>query len=114
MIVDTGLNIAVQALSDDMSDGQLGTGTTAPSASDTDLETGVAATDATLSDKTVTNQTLTNKHTTNSGTGNGSTMSEFGSFTSADVLINRSTFTPLAKTSSDEIIVFTKVVIDRA
>ncbi len=91
---------------------KIGTGTTAPTISDTDLETAVSIDGDNLKDfvsgyptiNTSTNQ-ATIRCFLNTLEANGNSLTEFGTFNAdgTELLFSRSTFTALNKTSSIEV-----------
>lgn len=98
-----GKNRIRDLLSADIYDTALGTGTTAATSGDTDLETEVSATTATPT-QTVGNQLINSSHITLSTVGNGSTLTEIGVFMNGgSVLLSRSVFPDFVKTASLEL-----------
>ncbi len=96
---------------------KIGTGTTDPSISDTDLETPVSIDGHNLKDFVSgypTINTTSNQSTTrcflNTLEANGNALTEFGTFNSdaSELIFSRSTFTPLNKTSSIEVTIIEK------
>lgn len=59
VITNEGLNVIRDLIKDDIDKGQLGTGTTAASEQDTDLETKKAGTDLALDSKTTSDKQIT-------------------------------------------------------
>lgn len=86
--------------------GSLGTSSTSPSASDTDLISEVTSTIANITGATSGKQLITT-YNLNSVTGNGNTYTEYGNFftnglTTSEILLNRITFTGVPKNSALE------------
>lgn len=88
--IDTNLNI-----------GEMGTSSIEPAESDTDLIAGVLSSDVSITSVQAGKQ-LTITYNLNSVTGNGNTYSEYGNFMTGDILVNRTIFTNLPKTSAVE------------
>lgn len=102
VLTNVGLNQFRDACSAICSDGQAGTGTTSPSASDTALETPVVATDASVT-ITTSERSFQVTHFISSTTATGNAFTEWGIFTSADVLLSRAVSASVNHTSNDEI-----------
>ena len=75
-ISNTGINRIVTLITADIDDGRAGTGTTLPTAADTDLDTVVAATEVDVNIVTVA-QGFSVTHVIPSTSGNGSDLTEW-------------------------------------
>lgn len=111
MIVDSGKERVIELIDGDLDYGELGTGTTAVSATQTTLITEVTSTIETLSG-TPNNKQLVIDYNLDSITGNGNTYTEYATFIgTSDVMFNRVVFTGVPKTTSIEFQVKTIVNI---
>jgi hypothetical protein len=97
-----GKNKIRDLLNTDMTVGKLGTGTTAPTESDTTLASVSAVTVASTTN-TVADRQVTTSHSLNSLTGNGVTYTEYGTFNASDVMYARFIFPDISKTASVEL-----------
>jgi len=111
MISQVGKNAIAELIDGELTNGKLGTGTTTPSVSDTDLVTEVTSTIDTLVGVQSNNQIVIT-YSLDSVTGNGNTYTEYGNFfTTSETLLNRITFTGVPKNSAIEFQVNTIVNI---
>jgi len=102
VLILEGKNRIRDLVSDDLTDGQLGTDDTAATESDTGLGTAVGATDLAITTDTTDKQIVVD-YNLPSTTGNGNTFTEFEVQTgTAGISLNRIVFYDLAKTSSEE------------
>jgi len=102
VVTDAGKIKIVEILVSELSNGELGTGSTAPSASDTTLVTEVTSTISAITAVQDGKQFITT-YNINSLTGNNNTYQEYGNFfTTSDTLFNRVTFTGVPKNSALE------------
>lgn len=114
MIIDEGLNEIATRIASDITKGQWGTGTTAEAATDTGLETAVAATLLTLTAATASGNSAQFVHELSSALGNSNTLTEFElQFDDGDSL-NRTVGAGIAKTSSFTMTTITGVNFVRA
>lgn len=107
VFLDAGVNRVRDLFNTDIFKSQAGTGTNAPLASDTGLQTAVAAT--LLTPTTVTaDKAVQSTHTIPTTAGNGNTLSEQETqLNSGSTSANRVVHTGLAKTNADEFIYIT-------
>lgn len=101
-IPNTGLNAFRTACADIVDTGIAGTGTTAPAASDTALETAVGATETSAS-VTEGQRSFQTSHTVSSTTATGNDFAEWGVLDASDVLLSRAVTAAVSHTSNDEI-----------
>lgn len=100
-----------EVIDNELVSGKLGTGTTTPTVSDTDLVTEVTSTIDTLVGVQSNNQIVIT-YSLDSVTGNGNTYTEYGNFfTTSETLLNRIVFTGVPKNSAIEFQVNTIVNI---
>ena len=109
VLTTTGKNEIRDAIDSALSQGQMGTDTTAASPADTGLGSAVASTLQSLT-TTKTDKQITVNYELNSTTGNGNTLTEYENRTSSGNL-NRVTFAGIAKTSDLEVNVVTTLFI---
>lgn len=102
VVTDKGKEKIIELIVNEMTNGELGTSTQAPSAADTGLISEVTSTIETITASQSGKQFITT-YNINSLTGNGNTYTEYGNFfTTSEVLFNRITFTGVPKTSALE------------
>lgn len=101
-ILNEGLNKVRDLVDDDLDKGQAGTGTTAPTASDTGLETPVVATLASLTGTTKKDKAIQTEYEIDSVTGNGNNLSEYEIRFTDGTSLNRVVHASVSKTSDDE------------
>jgi len=103
VVSNQGLTRCVTVITDDIDDGRAGTGTTAATAADTDLETAVAATEADVT--IVTNaQGFTTEHLIVSTAGNGNDLTEWQTRMNSEATqLCRSNTAAISKTASIEV-----------
>lgn len=102
MITDTAKAAIVSLLDAELTNGELGTSSQAPSASDTALITETTSTISAING-TKNDKQLIITYNINSTTGNGNTYTEYGNFfTTSETLFNRVTFTGVPKNSAIE------------
>lgn len=118
LVVDTGLDYIASRMKDAtataMSHMEVGTGTTAPAAGDTALETAISASRVTLTSTTVTDNTIQYVGDFPAGTGTGA-VTEAGVFnaSSAGTMLCRTTFSVVNKGAADTLkITWTLTVSD--
>lgn len=103
VVSDSGINRAVALIVADIDDGRAGTGTTAPTAADTDLETPVVNTEADVTIVTGS-KSFSVTHVVNSASGNGSTLTEWQVRMNGEATqLHRVVTAGIAKTSSIEV-----------
>lgn len=85
----------------DIHHGELGTGSTAALASDTDLVSATTGTSLLVTTQTADKQVVVD-YNLPSTTAQGSTLSEFGIFNSSDLLFARFVFSSLTHSSNDQ------------
>jgi len=103
VLINEGLNRVRDLVDNDIFKGQAGTDTTAPSESDTGLNSAVAATLLVVS-TSVADKTLKVSHVIDSSTATGNTFSEWEvQLNSGGESLNRSVTAGVAHTSSDEL-----------
>lgn len=107
----TGKNRVRDLVDADLSYGELGSGTTAPLASDTDLVAGVIATTQTLTTQTSDKQ-ITVDYNLPSTTAQGSTFTEFGLFNASSTLYARFLSSSLTHESTEQWQYTTRLFID--
>lgn len=102
-ISNVGLSRIVTLITNDIVDGRAGTGTTLPTASDTNLETPVANTEADVDVVTASNS-FSVTHLVNSLSGNGSTLTEWHIRMNAEATqLHRVVMAGVVKTSAIEV-----------
>ena len=101
-VLNEGLNKIRDLLESNLTKGQSGTGTTLPTASDSGLETPVAATLLTLTSITKNDKQLTTTHDINANVGNGNNISEHEIQFSDGVSLHRVVHASFSKTSANE------------
>ena len=102
MIVNDFREAVTTLIDDSISVGEVGTSSTAPSVTDTDLIAGNQT--SSLSVTTVkSGQQIIVTYNLNSVTGNGSTYAEYGNFLDTGELLNRVVYTDLPKTEAVEL-----------
>lgn len=102
MIVNTGLNVFRDACKDQCSNGEAGTDSTAPAEGQTDLQAGVAATNASLT--VITSfASFQTSHFISSATATGNNFKEWKVETSGGTMISRAVTAGVNHTSTDEI-----------
>jgi len=114
VILQEGLNRVRDLISSDIDKGQLGTGNTAATESDTSLETPQATTLLTLTDKTTSDKTIKIDYTLPSTSGTSVTFTEFEiQKSSTPVNYDRIVFTGISftKDGSEDIIISKKYFI---
>lgn len=102
MIPRNGKNRIRDLIANDITSGEHGTDSTAPSTANTDLGAGVSGTSATPT-VTKSDQTIHIRHLTPTTAGNGSSLYEYGVFMNTNVLLDRVTYPVLNKTNTQEI-----------
>lgn len=98
---NAGKNRIRDLLNTDLSHGELGSGTTAANATNTDLVSATAGTSLALSTQTADKQIIAD-YSLPSTAAQGSTLTEFGIFNGSDLLFARFTFSSLTHSSTDE------------
>lgn len=114
MILDEGLTEMAERMAADVTKGQWGTGTTAATATDTGLETAVAATLLTLDSATASGGSVNFQHTVTSTVGNGNTLAEFELQFDDGNSLNRSVGAAFAKTASFDVTTLVTVNLVRS
>lgn len=109
VLTTVGKNKIRDAIVADIGNAQLGTSSTAPSATDTGLGTPIAATIDAVTTNTSDKQFVTT-YALNSATGNGNDFKEYEN-TIDSTNLSRSTFAPVSKTSDIEMTVVTTYFI---
>lgn len=110
VIVREGIVRIRDIVNDDIYTLQMGTGTTAPTFSDTDIESGISAS-LTTPTKTVSNLTLNQEYIYSTVELNGSSISEAVIKLSDGSVLNRYVFTPFTKTSDIQFTIKTGSII---
>lgn len=90
--------------------GEMGTSNQIPAVTDSDLIAGVLTSQVSVT-SVQSGKQLTITYNLNSVTANGNTYKEYGNFLTGDILVNRTTFTDLAKTEAVEIQVSTIIQV---
>ena len=101
-ITNTAKNRIRDLIADDISTGALGTGTTSPSSTDTDLEAKETATEKSVT-VTTGEQQLNVKYILSTTEGNGKDYTEFGVYFSNGDLLSRLVFPVFSKTENVEL-----------
>ena len=89
-------------VNNDLGSGELGTSNVEPDDDQSDLQNGVTDTRKSLSGSKSGRQ-LSITHNLNSTTGNGNSYSEYANFLSGGIMINRTTFESVPKTTAIEL-----------
>jgi hypothetical protein len=102
-ITTSGKTKVIELIESELTNGECGTSTQAPAASDTGLIIELTSTIQTISG-TQSGQQLLITYNLDSTKGNGNNLAEYGNFfTTSETLFNRITFVPLPKTAAFEL-----------
>ena len=111
VLTTTGKNAIRDEINSALTNGQMGTDSTAPVPSDTGLGTPVSATQLAVTTSTADKQ-ITTTYNLNSTTGNGNTLVEYeNQIGTGNSNLSRTTFAAISKTSDIEINVVTTYFI---
>ena len=113
-VKDVGIGKIVEDMVDLVTVGIVSTTSNTPDPTDTTIPDQIAATELSLTDITASNKTFTAKHFINSGTGNGNTFRTPILETADGTLFSSELHPDLAKTNTDEVAYFHKIVINQA
>ena len=101
-ILDEGMEKVIDLISDNLTIGQCGTGTSTVTAGDTGLDEAVGATQKTLSN-TASENLLTTIFTLTTADGNGLSLTEFENQFSSGESLTRIRHTPISKDNTKEL-----------
>lgn len=113
-VKDIGIGKIIEDMVDLVTVGIVSTTSNTPSPTDTTIPDEIAVTELALTDITASNKTFTAKHFISSGLGNGNTFRTPILECADGTLFSSELHPDLAKTSSDEVAYFHKIVITQA
>ena len=116
MLLDQGLNLIALALKDKFSKGEVGTDNTAPTTGDTDLASGLIATQKTFETKDSSSNLITLIYELDVADANGETIKEFGTFIndgSNEQLVSRFIHPSINKTDQIALVYRVEYLVER-